>query len=153
MKKMVVMAVVAIFTLSGTLEAQNNTRNRRDTRQGARTEQRWTAKDRVETMTKQLELTAEEAKKVQALFEKQDAKRAEQVAAHRADRERGNRDRDARRQEMQTAREKAVAENDAELEKIIGKEKMEQWKQLREERQKTLRDANRQGRRNAPPRP
>ncbi len=152
MKKMVVMAFVAIFTLSCTLEAQNNTRSRRDTRQGARTEQRWSAKDRVEAMTKQLELTTEEAKKVQALFEKQDAARAEQVAAHRADRERGSRDRDARRQEMQTAREKAVAENDAELEKIIGKEKMEQWKQLREERQKTVRDANRQGRRNAPPR-
>ena len=48
---------------------------------------------------------------------------------------------------MQEAREKEVAKNDAELEKIIGKEKLEQWKKYSEERQSTTRDANRQGRR------
>ena len=152
MKKVVVMTLVAIFTLSCTLEAQNNTRGRRDNRQGPQTERRWTAKDRAEAMAKELELTNEQVSKVEALFEKQDEERAEQVAAHRAERQQAVGDREARRQEMQAAREKAVAENDAELEKIIGKEKTEQWKKIREERQRNFRDANRQGRRNAPPR-
>lgn len=144
MKKIVLMALVGLFALGFTLEAQNN---RRDGRQGVRTENRWTAKDRADAMAKQLELTADETSKVQALFEKQDAERAEQVAAQRADRERVTGDREARREAMRAAREKAVAENDAELEKIIGKEKVEQWKKLRAERQ----NDNRQGRRNAPP--
>lgn len=144
MKKIVLVALVGLFALSFTLEAQNN---RRDGRQGARTENRWTAKDRADAMAKQLELTAEETAKVQALFEKQDVERAKQVATQRADRERMTGDREARREAMREAREKAVAENDAELEKIIGKEKVEQWKKLRAERQ----NDNRQGRRNAPP--
>lgn len=153
MKKVVLMAMVAIFALSFTLEAQNNQRNRRESTQDVRTESRWTAKDRAEVMKKQLELTEDEAAKVQTLFEKQDADRAEQVAAHRTNRERATGDREARRKEMQAAREKAVAENDAELEKIIGKEKVEQWKQIREERQKAVRDVNRQGRRPTLPAP
>ncbi|MFA5649825.1 MAG: hypothetical protein WC914_01600 [Proteiniphilum sp.] len=144
MKKIVLVALVGLFALSFTLEAQNN---RRDGRQGTRTENRWTAKDRADAMAKQLELTAEETAKVQALFEKQDVERAKQVATQRADRERMAGDREARREAMREAREKAVAENDAELEKIIGKEKVEQWKKLRAERQ----NDNRQGRRNAPP--
>jgi len=48
---------------------------------------------------------------------------------------------------MQALREKEVAENDAELEAIIGKEKMEQWKQYRADRQKEMRSSNRAGRR------
>ncbi len=51
---------------------------------------------------------------------------------------------------MQALREKAVAENDAALEKIIGKEKMEQWKTMRAERMQKMRETNRQGRRNMP---
>lgn len=152
MKKVVLMALIAAFTFSFALEAQNNPRNRRDSRQGTQTERRWTAKDRAETMAKDLELTTEQVSKVQALFEKQDAERAEQVAAHRAERQQAVGDREVRRKEMQEAREKEVAENDAALEKIIGKEKTEQWKKIREERQKVVRNANRQGRRNAPDR-
>ena len=36
-------------------------------------------------------------------------------------------DREARRNEMQDMRAKAIAENDAKLETIIGKEKLEEW--------------------------
>ncbi len=147
MKKVLLLALVGLFTLSFTLDAQNNPRNRRDGRQGARVENRWTAKDRADAMAKQLELTSDQAAKVKDLFEKQDAERAKQVAAQRAARERDSGDREARREAMQEAREKEVAKNDAELEKIIGKEKLEQWKKYREERQSTTRDANRQGRR------
>jgi uncharacterized protein YwqG len=56
-------------------------------------------------------------------------------------------ERTKRREEMQALREKEVAENDAELEAIIGKEKMEQWKQYRADRQKEMRSSNRAGRR------
>lgn len=149
MKKVVFMALIAIFTLSFSLEAQNNRRsNRQDTRSGMR----WSAKERADNMEKQLALTADEKGKVQALFEQQDAKRAEQVAAHRAKREEKAEDRAKSREEMQTLREKEVAENDAALEAIIGKEKMEQWKQYRADRQKEMRNSRPAGRRGAGPR-
>ncbi len=143
MKKIVLMALVAIFTLSFTLEAQNDGRNRRNDRQGPQTERRWTAKDRAEAMAKQLKLTAEEKAKVEALFEKQDAKRAEQIAQQGANKEKQTQDRTKRREEMQALREKEMAKSDAELEVIIGKEKMEQWKQYRADRQKEMRNPNR----------
>lgn len=152
MKKIVFMALVAIFTLSFTLEAQNNTRNRRDNRQSVQSEMRWSAKERAESMEKQLGLTAEQKAKVQALFEEQDAKRAEQIAQQRAGREKMTQDRDKRREEMQALREKEVAENDAKLEVIIGKEKMEQWKQYRADRQKEMRSSRPEGRRGGGPR-
>lgn len=139
MKKIVFMALVALFTLSFTLEAQDNKPNR--------PERRWTAKDRADNMEKELGLTADEKAKVLALFEQQDAKRAEQVAEQRAKRDEQAQDRAKHREEMQALRDKAVAENDAELEAIIGKEKMEQWKQYRADRQKEMRDSNRTGRR------
>ena len=113
-------------------------------------EMRWTAKDRAETMTKQLELTADQKAKVEALFEKQDAKRKEQVAKQQEKREEMTQDRATRRAEMMEMRNKEVAENDAELEGIIGKEKMEQWKTMRAERMQKMREINRQGRRNMP---
>lgn len=150
MKRVVFMTLVSVFLVACTLEAQNNRQNRRDNRQSVRTETRWTAQDRADAMQKQLELSSEETAKVKELFEKHDAERAERMATQRADRERLSGDREARRKEMQVARDKAMAENDAEIEKIIGKEKMEEWKKWREERQQTLRDSNRQGRRNGP---
>lgn len=143
MKKIVLMALIAIFTLSFSLEAQDNGKNRKDNRQEARSGMRWTAKDRAENMAKQLELTADEKAKVEALFEQQDAKRAEQMAKHRDERKEKMNDSNKHREEMQVLREKAIAENDAELEAIIGKEKMEQWKQFRAERQKEMRNPNR----------
>lgn len=146
MKKIVFMALVAIFTLSFSLEAQDNGKNRRDSRQDGPTGMRWSAKDRAENMEKQLGLTADEKAKVQALFEQQDTERAGQIAQQRAKREEQMKDRTKRREEMQTLREKAVAENDAELEAIIGKEKMEQWKQYRADQQKEMR-SSRPGRR------
>ncbi|OJV90280.1 MAG: hypothetical protein BGO34_08020 [Bacteroidia bacterium 44-10] len=145
MKKIVFMALVAIFTLGFTLEAQDNTRNR----QGARSEMRWSAKERAENMEKQLGLTAEEKAKVQALFEEQDAKRAEQVAEQKAKRDEAMKERTENREEMRALREKEVTENDAQLEIIIGKEKMDQWKQYRADRQKEMRDSRPAGRRGA----
>lgn len=148
MRKIAMMALAAIFIMSLQAMAQNNPRNTRQDNRRSQTEMRWTAKERAENMAKQLNLTNDETAKVQALFEKQDAERAEQIVKHRAERQNVMQDREQRRTEMQALREKAVAENDAELEKIIGKEKFEQWKEYRSEQQKKFRDANRQGRRN-----
>lgn len=153
MKKVALMALAAIFTLSFSLTAQNKTDNGRDGRRGM-SELRWTAKERVENMAKQLELTADQKAKVEALFEKQDALRKEQVARQQEKREEMTEDRAARRQEMMELRNKAVAENDAQLEQIIGKEKMEQWKTYRDEQMKKMRERIPSGqpgmRRNAP---
>ncbi|WP_294083298.1 hypothetical protein [Proteiniphilum sp. UBA5384] len=146
MKKIVLMALVAIFTLSFTLEAQDTGKSRRDNRREVRSGMRWTAKDRAENMSKQLNLTADEKAKVEALFEKQDAERAGQIAKQRADRDEKINDRAKQREEMQALREKAIAENDAELEAIIGKEKLEQWKQYRADRQKEMRSSRPAGR-------
>ena len=152
MKKITWIALIAMLVMGCTLGAQDNKRDedRRDQETPPQTENRFTAKKRAESMGKELELTAEQVAKVQALFEKQDAERAEQMAAQRERRDQAAGDRKARRNEMREAREKAVAEQDAELERIIGKEKTEQWKKSREERQQALRDSNRQGRRNVP---
>lgn len=146
MKKVVFMALIAIFTLSFSLEAQNN---RRSKRPDTRSSMRWSAKERADNMEKQLALTADEKGKVQALLEQQDAKRAEQIAEHKAKREEMIQDRAENRKKMQALREKEVAENDAALEAIIGKEKMEQWKQYRADRQKEMRNSRPAGRRGA----
>ncbi|MFA6660683.1 MAG: hypothetical protein WCS62_03655 [Bacilli bacterium] len=146
MKKTVSMALIAFFTLSFTLSAQNRDDSNRIGRR-SQVEQRWTAKNRAENMAKQLELNNEQKEKVEALFEKQDAERAEQMKLQREKREQVIQDRENRREAMQKQREQAVAANDAELESIIGQEKMEQWKRYREDVRKKMQDTNRSGRR------
>lgn len=146
MKKTVALAMIALFTMSFAMTAQN--RNESD-RIGRRTqvEKRWTSKNRAENMAKQLELTEEQKAKVEALYEKQDAERAEQLKLQREKREQVMQDRESRREAMEKIRKEAVEKNDAELEGIIGKEKMEQWKQYREDVRKKMQDANRKDRR------
>ncbi|MBF6598118.1 MAG: hypothetical protein ITF98_07815 [Fermentimonas sp.] len=136
MKKFTLLAIIGLLTLSFSLSAQNN-----DTRRS------WTAKDRAENMTKELKLSAEESTKLKALFEKNEAERAKQIEANRAMREELQTDREARRKEMQDMRAKSMVENDAQIEAIIGKEKMEVWKEKRTKRQDSIRDLNRSGRR------
>lgn len=136
MKKFTVLAIIGLLTLSFSLNAQNREFRRN-----------WTAKDRAEYMAKELKLNDEEKVKVEALFEKFDKERTEQVAENRAKRDQLRNDREARRKEMQDMRNKAVAENDAQLEAIIGKEKLDTWKELRTKRQDSIRDINRSGRR------
>ena len=101
-------------------------------------------KERVELMTKELDLTAEQAAQVLALTQKQEALRTEQVAGNRNLRNLGPQERDARRAEMREMRNKQVKEHQAELEKIIGKDKLNKWNELRQD----VRDTNRAGRRN-----
>ncbi len=105
---------------------------------------RMSPQERVDLMTKELDLTTEQAAKVLALTEKQEAKRIAQVTENRNLRNLGPQDRDARRKEMRDMRDKQVKEHYVELERIIGKEKLDKWNTLRQD----VRDTNRAGRRN-----
>ena len=129
MKKYAMLMLAAMLTINLSISAQDGQKRQRSNNNGPR--QEMTAKDRAERMAKQLELTADQKEKVQALLEKQDTKRAEQMAKFR---EKGN-EATANREEMRAAREKQMKENQAELEKIIGKEKAEKWNSLRQTRQ------------------
>ena len=73
---------------------------------------------------------------------KQEAKRIQQVAEHRSQRGFGPQDRVARREEFRAMRDNQMLEHQAELEKIIGKEKVQKWNELRQD----VRDYNRAGR-------
>jgi len=147
MKKVALMALVAIFSLSFSLSAQDTAKAKKQDNMRMPTEMRWTAKNRAENMAKQLNLSDEQKAKVEALFEKQDAKRKEQMVKQQEKRAEMTQDRDARRAEMMEMRNKAVAENDAELESIIGKEKMEQWKTFRDEQMKKMQERSKSGER------
>ena len=105
---------------------------------------RMSTKERVDLMTKELDLTTQQAAKVLALTEKQEAERISQVTENRKLRDSGSLNSEARRKEMREMRDKQVKNHYAELEKIIGKEKLEKWKNLRQD----VRDDNRAGRRN-----
>ncbi|MDD4606420.1 MAG: hypothetical protein PHH10_08970 [Dysgonamonadaceae bacterium] len=141
MKKYLFLVATLLLTMSMSVSAQNNRRNT-DNRRGDRI-MTMSAQERVDLMTKELDLTTEQAAQVLTLCEKQDAEREAQVAEHRKGRDMGSQNRDARREEFRKMREKQMEEHYAELEKIIGKEKVDKWNELR----KDVRDSNRAGRR------
>jgi len=104
MKKIGILAFVALFTMSISVSAQDATRQKTTPR-----EMKWTA-----------------------------AQRAEQMAKAREMRE----NQQATREEMRAERQKQIEANDSELEQIIGKEKMDQWKAIRAERMRNMRNGN-----------
>ena len=105
---------------------------------------RMSPQERVDLMTKELDLTPEQATQVLALTTKQEAERKAQVEEQRSNRGTGTVDRDARREEFRALRDKQMKEHQEELVKIIGKEKADKWNDLRQD----VRDNNRAGRRN-----
>ncbi len=137
MKRFNILLLIGLLLLSFATTAQN----RRDA------QARWSPENRAEYMANELNLSADEKAKVIALFEQQDKERAEQVAEHRAKRDELRNNREERRKEMQDLRTQTVAKNDAQLEKVIGKDKLEQWKKIRTKRQDVNRSTNRSGRR------
>lgn len=143
MKKYLVFMFAAMLTVSLSVSAQN-----RQGRQGNfnrdRQSMQMTAKDRVEWIAKEVDLTDAQKAEVEELFKKQDAKRAEDMAKMRESREQSVANRDKMREEMREMRTKEMEKNQAELEKIIGKENADKIKALRDTRQ----NINRQGRRN-----
>ncbi|MFA7067268.1 MAG: hypothetical protein WC199_10855 [Dysgonamonadaceae bacterium] len=140
MKKYLFLVATLLLTMSMSVSAQNNRRNFDNGRSD--NIMRMSPKERVDLMTKELNLTTEEAADVLALCEKQEAERNEQVTEHRSERGMGPQNRDTRRREFREMREKQMEEHYAELEKIIGKERADKWYDLRQD----VRDYNRAGR-------
>ena len=83
-------------------------------------ERRLTAIERADRMAKELDLTDQEKSEVAALFQKQDDAREKRMEERRNQAAAQKDDREAMRKA-----------NDAELEKIIGKEKFEQYEKIR----------------------
>lgn len=149
MKKYLFLAATLLLTLSMSVSAQNynnrrNTGNRRNNMNYSRSEQmmRMTPQERVDLMTKELNLTTKEASEVLALCEKHETERIEEVNKHRSERGTGYANRDARRDEFREMRAEQMEKQFAELEKIIGKERAEKWNELHQD----VRDSNREGR-------
>ena len=142
MKKYLFLVATLLLTVNMTMSAQNNKRNADNRRSNQVVTM--TPQERVALMTKELDLTAEQAAQVLTLTEKQDAERLAQIEKQRAERGAGIENRDARREEFRVAREKQMKEQYDELVKIIGKEKADKWNELREK----ARTDNRAGRRN-----
>ena len=149
MKKHLFLVATLLLILSMSVSAQNynnrrNTGNRRNNMNYSRSEQmmRMTPQERVDLMTKELNLTTKEASEVLALCEKHETERIEEVNKHRSERGTGYANRDARRDEFREMRAEQMEKQFAELEKIIGKERAEKWNELRQD----VRDSNREGR-------
>lgn len=143
MKKVALILFVGIFILSSNIFAQNNNDSTKRVERRQRVENRWTPEKRAEIMAEQLKLSETEKAQVKALLEKNEKERLAQVIEQRAKRENLKKERDARRAEMQELREQAIKANEAELEKIIGKEKVEQWKKYRDENRTFRRESGR----------
>lgn len=129
MKKYVKLALASVFFFSMSVMAQDqipaNNGNQNGMRQGAR--QQVSAQVRAERMAKDLSLTDAEKAKIQEVYEKNDAlftKFRSEVSRESPDfREKFKALRDAQ---------------DAELEKIIGKEKFQAWQKLQAERRQKM---------------
>lgn len=143
MKKYYLIVCAVMFTFSLSMSAQNRQGKQGNGNRDRQTMQ-MTAKDRVEAMSKVIELTDAQKTEIEELYKKQDAKRAEDIAKMRESRDKLSGDRDKMREEMRTMRDAEMKKNQEELEKIIGKEKSEKLDAIR----KTRMSNNRQGRRN-----
>lgn len=143
MKKVALILFVGIFILSSNIFAQNNNDSTKRVERRQRVENRWTPEKRAEIMAEQLKLSETEKAQVKALLEKNEKERLAQVIEQRAKRENLKKERDARRAEMQELREQAIKANESELEKIIGKEKVDQWKKYRDENRTFRRESGR----------
>lgn len=143
MKKLGLLILTGIFAFSFSINAQNANRGERQNRSNAG--MNVTAKERASRMATELNLPDEQKEKVAVFLEKQDSLRAKRRAEfqrnQQGNREAAQADRDKIRAEM----EKERIAQDAELESIIGKEKMDIYKKQREERMQRMRE-NRENR-------
>lgn len=94
---------------------------------------RMTPQERLNLMTKELNLTTEEATKVLAMFEKHEEERVAQVREYRSQRDMGVGNRDARREEFLALKEKQMKEHQEKLTQIIGRERADKWNDLRQD--------------------
>ena len=132
MKKYAMLALVSVFVFSMSALAQDQTpppRSHKGHAKEFRQEMgpKVDAQKRAERMSKQLGLSDSEKSKVQALFEKQDAKREK----HQAEVQK-------MREEQKAQFEKDRRSQDVELERIIGKEKFQKHEAIRSEHQQNM---------------
>lgn len=136
MKKYVMLALVAIFTMSFAVNAQDQRPPRGEAGRGEGQRVHLTAKERADRLAKQLELSDAEKAKVEALYEKQDKKREEMRAEAQKLKEKKDQLVEDRKEKFEAQRKA----DDAELESIIGKEKMEKLQKIRAERQAKMQE-------------
>ena len=136
MKKYVMLALVAIFTMSFVANAQDQRPARGEGGRGEGQRVQITAKERAAHLGKQLELTDAQKAKVEALYEKQDKKREEMRAENQKLKEKKDQVAADRKAKFEAQRKA----DDAELEAIIGKEKMEKLLKIRAERQAKMQE-------------
>ncbi len=130
MKKNLLLVTALLLTMSMSMSAQNNNRQNGDNNRRGQQMVRTTPEERAELMTKQLDLTADQKAKVLVLLKKQDKERMEQMEKFREQFTAGTQMTDAQREEMRASRLKEVEKQNADLEKIIGKEKLAKWIEL-----------------------
>lgn len=133
MKKYAMLALATIFTINLSVMAQGQTPDQKGN--WGKNEMKHAQKpmvsaaERADKMAKNLGLSAEEKEKVQALFEKQDAKRQEF-------KEKGEKI----RTEVKTKMDAERKSNDEELAKIIGAEKFQKLQAMRTERMEKMKE-------------
>lgn len=133
MKKIGMLIAAAVLAMTVTVTAQNAGQNMRNGNKGPR-EMRMTAQQRADNLALRLNLTEAQKQDVAKLFEKQDKVREQRRAEMQQKHQGMVMDRAQMQDEMKAQRQKDLAAQDAELEKIIGKDKMAQYVQLRQER-------------------
>lgn len=145
MKKNVYLVMCVMFVLTFTLSAQQprmdkartpqNSERRVGNRQGGMI----TPQMRADKMATELGLTDAEKLKVKVLFEKEDANRVKRMDETQAT-----------KKEMRAKFDNDRKSNDAELEKIIGKEKFQQLVNKRAEMKSKMDDRQKTNRQNRP---
>jgi len=133
MKKYAMLALAAMFMMSVATVAQEQAPSK-DWKEGKRELKKGdkpmiTPEKRAEKLAKTLDLNAAQKADVQALFEKQDAKRHQEMEKF-----------EKMRAEMKAKFEAERKANDEALAKIIGQEKFQKFQTIRAERQDKMKD-------------
>ena len=148
MKKYGILMMAVLMMISLSVSAQKaDMQQRPEGNMHQQREMKVTAKERAENLAKQLSLTAEQTAKVQALYEKQDIVRAEQRKELDKKHDEIKQKQQQNREEFKALMEKEMKAQDAELQGVIGKEKMDKLNTIREERKAKMQERmqNRQG--------
>ncbi len=133
------LSILMIVGFTANAQRANNRGNWQNNQNRVQKSQQMSIDERVEQLSKDIELTEAQKKEVKALLEKNAEIRKERMAEMQDKRSQMNREnRETMRSEMNKERE----QHQAELELIIGSEKMKKLNALQEER----RNANREGR-------
>lgn len=146
MRKQLIMMLALMMVGIGGLTAQQNAQKRSVTvAEQAKPDSKDSHRDsyspetraimRADRLAQQVELTDAQKKKVVELFTKEETKRAEERTAMKKEQEQQRAIREEERQKKMEARKAEQEKCDAELEKIIGTEKMQIVKEQRQQQE------------------